>query len=273
MFGIFIITWRETLEAALIVGILLTYLKKIGESRNSKYIYYGVISAILASLLFAYFSNAVSLLFQGSREEIFQASILFLAVVVLTYMVVWMHHNAREIKGELQQKTDEALARNRVWALTSLAFIGVFREGIETVLFLWGLLLDSGDLVSYYANIAGGFAGIGLAVLMAWLFFKGFGHIDLRIFFRVTGIILLFIAAGMLSTGVGKLIAADILPPIIDHAWNTSWLIDEHKIIGSVLSGIFGYKARPSLMEMLSYFLYFPAVIIWLRTQRHDLAQ
>ncbi|MEK7872135.1 MAG: FTR1 family protein, partial [Nitrospirota bacterium] len=167
MFGIFLITWREALEAALIVGILLTYLKKIGEAKNFKYIYYGVILAILASLLFAYFSNAVSLLFQGSREEIFHAAILFLAVGVLTYMVVWMHHNARELKGELQQKADEALAKNRVWALSSLAFIGVFREGIETVLFLWGLLLDSGDLVSYYANITGGFAGIGLAVLMA----------------------------------------------------------------------------------------------------------
>lgn len=273
MFGIFLITWREALEAALIVGILLTYLKKIGESKNFKYIYYGVILAILASLLFAYFSNIVGLLFHGSREEIFQASILFLAVAVLTYMVVWMHHNAREIKGELQQKADEALAKKKVWALASLAFIGVFREGVETVLFLWGLLLDSGDVTSYYANVVGGFSGIGLAVFMAWLFFKGFGHIDLRIFFRVTGVLLLFIAAGMLSTGVGKLIAADILPPIIDHAWNTSWLIDEHGIVGSILSGILGYKARPSLMEMLFYLLYFPAVIIWLRSQRHDLAQ
>lgn len=273
MFGIFLITWREALEAALIVGILFTYLKKIGESKNFKYIYYGVILAILASLLFAYFSNIVGLLFQGSSEEIFQATILFLAVAVLTYMVVWMHHNAREIKGELQQKADEALAKKKVWALASLAFIGVFREGVETVLFLWGLLLDSGDAASYYANIVGGFSGIGLAIFMAWLFFKGFGHIDLRIFFRVTGILLLFIAAGMLSTGVGKLIAADMLPPIIDHAWNTSWLIDEHGIVGSILAGILGYKARPSLMEMLFYLLYFPAVIIWLRSQRHDLAQ
>lgn len=273
MLGTFIITWRETIEAALIVGILLTYLLKIGQARQFKFIYWGAFWAVLASLAFAVFSNYLSLLFQDIGQETFEAGILFLAMGVLTYMVIWMHHNAREIKGDLQKKADVAIGKRRLWALATLAFVGVFREGVETVLFLWGLLLQGGGVSDVTLPVMGGLLGIGLGVLMAYLFFKGFGHLDLRLFFRVTGVLLIFMAAGMLSSGIGKLVSAGLIPPLIEPIWNTSWLLSERNLLGSLVAGLFGYRSSPSLIQALFYILYFPGVVLWLRRQHHDLAQ
>ena len=273
MLGTFIITWRETIEAALIVGILLTYLSKIGQSKQFHFVYWGAFWAVVASLVFAGFSNYLAVFFRDIGQDIFEASILFLATGVLTYMVVWMHHNAREIKGELQQQAELAISKNRLWALATLAFVGVFREGIETVLFLWGLFLQGGAFESMAPPVTGGLLGIGLGILMTWLFFKGFGHLDFRQFFKISGIILIFMAAGMLSSGIGKLVTVGLVPPLIEPIWNTSWLLSERSFFGSLAAGIFGYRSRPSLVQLIFYLLYFPVTILWLRRQHHDLAQ
>lgn len=273
MLGTFLIVWRETVEAALVVGILLTYLTKIGQSHNYRYVYHGVLWGVLASLTFAYLSHFVAFLFRDGGEDIFNAAVLFLATGVLTHMVVWMHHHARAIKGELQGKVQAALETKRLWALATLAFIGVFREGIETVLFLWGLFLQVKTAIAPAWPLMGGLLGLGSGVIMAYLFFKGFGHLDLRLFFRVTGILLLIMSAGMLSAGIGKLVSGGVLPPIIQPIWNTSWFLDEHMFIGSLVAGLFGYRSRPSLLEAIFYFSYFPFVTLWLKLQRHDLSQ
>jgi len=273
MLAVLMITWRETIEAALIVGVLLTYLAKIGQTKQFRYVYYGVSWAVLASLVFAGLTTYVDLFVAGVGKEIFDAVVLFVAVVVLTHMVVWMHHNAREIRGEIQKKADLAISSHQLWALAILAFAGVFREGVETVLFLWGLVLQAGGAISFSSEVVGGVLGVLFGVVMTWLFFKGFGHLDLRLFFRVSGVLLLFIAAGMLAASVGKLIAADLLPPLLNPLWDSSRLLDERSVIGSIIAGLLGYRSRPSLMEVISYGLYFPVVILWLRLSRNDLAQ
>jgi high-affinity iron transporter len=121
--------------------------------------------------------------------------------------------------------------------------------------------------------VAGGLLGIGVGVLMTWLFFKGFGHLDLRPFFRVSGIVLIFMAAGMLSSAIGKLVMAGLVSPLLEPIWNTSWLLNERTFFGSLVAGIFGYRSNPSLIQALFYILYFLFVMIWLRLQRHDLAE
>ena len=267
MLGTFIISWRESIEASLLVGILMVYLKKTGQNKNFIYIYAGVFSGILGSLLFAYLSNKVSFLFEGAGEEVFSAVILLLAVIILTYMVIWMSDHARNLKGKIQQKVDTALEQNKLWALSFLAFSGVFREGIETVLFLWGILLQNQEPFSISLALFSGIAGIVLAILMAWLFFRGFGHLDLKSFFKVTGLILLFMSAGMLVAAVGKLESAGIISPILSHLWNSSWLLDERTLFGHIISGFLGYRAKPSLMEVLTYLIYFFSILLFLRRQ------
>lgn len=265
MLGAFLITWREGIEAFLIVGIMLTYLYKIGQGRHGRYVYAGTAAALAASLVFAYFSNLLEAAFQGIGQDLLHAAILGLATVVLTQMVLWMHHHARELKGQLQTRTDEAIATRKLWGIAFLAFLGVFREGVETVLFLWGLVLQTRTSLMAAGPLAGGLSGLVLAVLTTWLFFKGFGHLDLRAFFRVTGILLCIMAAGMLASAAGRLIAAGILPPLIEPLWNTSWLLDERHMPGSLFSGLFGYRSHPSLMEVLCYTLYFPVTLLLAR--------
>ncbi len=268
MLGALLITWREGIEAFLIVGILLTYLAKINQVHHGRYVHAGTAAALAASLVFAYFSNLLEAVFQGIGQELFHAAILGLATVVLTQMVLWMHHHARELKGQLQTRTDEAIATRRLWGLALLAFLGVFREGVETVLFLWGLVLHTRTSLVAAGPLAGGLLGLALAVVTTWLFFKGFGHLDLRAFFRVTGVLLCIMAAGMLASASGRLIAAGVLPPLIEPVWNTAWLLDESRLPGSLLAGLFGYRSRPSLVEVLCYVSYFPVTLLLARWYR-----
>ncbi|MFI5304554.1 MAG: FTR1 family protein [Nitrospiria bacterium] len=264
MVGIFIISWRESIEAALLVGILLVYLKKIGKQGQSFYIYLGVLFGIFASILFGYASNRVSYLFDGIREDILGTLVLLVAVVMLTYMVIWMSDQAKHLKGRYQQKIDEVFENKKLWTLALLAFTGVFREGVETVLFLWGIVLQNQEVVSLSLSLASGLGGLILAVVMAYFFFKGFGFLDLRKFFNITGLLLLFMSAGMLMAAVGKLESASLISPILSQVWNSAWLIDEHSLFGHFLSGFLGYRAKPSLMEIIAYVVYFVAISLWI---------
>lgn len=264
MLGTLLITLRETIEASLIVGILLAYLAKIQKPSCARYVYAGTFAAILASLLFAFFSLFIAQFFDEERQGLFEAGILMVSTGVLTHMVVWMHHHARTMKGDLQQKTDVAISGGHLWAIGVLAFLGVWREGVETVLFLWGLFLQEGASASGRLSIVGGLFGVGLGVVIAWLFFKGLGHLDLRPFFRVTGIVLIFMAAGMFSSSMGKLIVEGYLPPLIDQIWNSTWLLDEHRFWGSLVAGLLGYRSRPSLLELAAWLTYLFSALFWL---------
>ncbi|MBI1823939.1 MAG: FTR1 family iron permease [Nitrospirae bacterium] len=268
MIGTFIISWRESIEAALLVGILMVYLKKIGQEKSFIFIYMGVIFGIIASLLFGYLSTRLSFLFEGGREEIFSSVILLFAVVILTYMVIWMSDQAKHIKGKIHQKVDAVMEQKKLWALTFLAFTGVFREGIETVLFLWGIFIQNQGTSSLSLSLLSGISGIVLAVLMAWFFFRGFGHlVDMKKFFQITGGVLLFMSAGMLVASVGKLESAGFIPPLLTRIWDSSWLVDDRTLVGHLFSGLFGYRAKPTLMEILVYFIYFSSIIFWIRRQ------
>lgn len=277
MLGSFLITLREGVEAALIVGILLSYLSKTGKSRYNSYIYYGVIAAALGSGVAAYLFNLFFGGFTGRFEKIFEGSIMFLAVVVLTYMVVWMHHQSRSVGMELKKKADAAIESKNLWALSTLSFIAVFREGVETVLFLYALFIqqaaNNGGSANYLSSILGAFGGIITAIILAYIFFKGFAHVNLKTFFRATGIIIIIISAGLLAHGVHEFEEAGILPPIIEHVWDINHILDEKGTAGSFLKAMFGYNGNPSLLEVAAYILYYPLVFWMLKKEDHDLAQ
>jgi high-affinity iron transporter len=259
-----LIMWRETLEAALIVGILLTYLGRSGQRAGMRWVWLGAGAAVAAAVACAAASRGAIAMLDPDTQEVLQAGILFVAVAVLSWMIVWMNRHARAIRGDLHQKADRALAGGRLVGLATIAFVAVFREGVEAVLFLWGVVLERASL-AVMPLLAAGVAGALLAVATAWLFFRGFSFLSLPTFFRVTGVLLVFVAAGLLASGVNKLIALDYLPPIVPQVWNTSWLVRDGSAVGAILGALMGYRSRPSLLEVLVFVAYFPPMLWALR--------
>jgi high-affinity iron transporter len=255
-----LISWRESLEAALIVGILLTYLGRSGQRAGVRYVWGGAALAVLGALACAAASDGIVSTLDPDTQEFAQVGVLFLAVGVLTWMVLWMQRNARGLRGDLHRRADEALATGRLVGLATIAFAAVFREGIETVLFLWGVVVQHAGQ-SPLPLVGAGLLGAALAVATAWLFFRGFAFLRLQTFFRVTGVLLLLVAAGLLTSGVNTLIGLGYLPPIVPQVWNTTWLVRDDSPIGAVLGALIGYRSRPSLLEVLVYVGYFPPVI------------
>ncbi len=261
MFETLLIVWRESLEAALIVGVLLTYLARSGQRSGIPYVWAGSLLAVLAALACGVASNDAASHLDADLQELVQAGILFLAVAVLTWMVLWMHRNAAGLGGELRRKADQALATGRSVGLATIAFVAVFREGLETVLFLWGVLVQRADLTAL-PFVAAGLGGAALAIATAWLFFRGFRFLSLRRFFRVTGVLLLLVAAGLLVSGVNKLIGLGYLSPIVSQVWSTAWLVRDDSPLGAFLAALVGYRSRPSLAEVLAFVAYVP-LMLW----------
>src|SRR5437667_8606262 len=207
--------WRESLEAALIVGILLTYLARSGERAGMRYVWAGALGAVVAAVAMGVASNGAAARLGPDAQEVLQAGVLLLAVGVLSWMVVWLHRTARQMGGDLRRRADRALATGRLVGLAAIAFVAVFR---------------------------------------------GFAFLNLQTFFRVTGILLLLVAAGLLTAGVNKLIGLGYLSPIEPQVWNTAWLLRDDSVLGALLGALIGYRSRPSLLEVLAFSTYLPAM-------------
>jgi high-affinity iron transporter len=254
MGGTFVITLREGFEAALILGIVYTYLQKIGAQRHYRYATRGGVLGVLASIALGVVVTALSGPLLDLGPDIIGLAVIFVAVVVLTWHGYWMQQHARAMKGDVQRKIDEAQTTQRMWIIGVIAFTGVFREGAETVLFLWGLLTQATS-TSGWASALGAVLGLIMAASLGWVIFRGGRHVSLQQFFGVTSIFLLLLAAGMFSTGIGRLEVMGFLPST-PTAWDTSFLLDDHGVVGGFLNGLIGYRSRPSMLEAGSYVLY-----------------
>jgi high-affinity iron transporter len=254
MGGTFVVTLREGFEAALILGIVYTYLQKIGAERQYHYVTRGGLLGVLASIALGVLVTVLSGPLLDLGPDVIGLAVIFIAVVVLTWHGYWMQQHARAVKGEVQRRIDEAQATHRLWIVGVLAFTGVFREGAETVLFLWGLMTQA-TTTSGWASALGAVLGLAMAATLGWGIFRSGRHISLQRFFAITSVFLLFLAAGMFSTGVGRLEAMGFLPqtPIV---WDTSPILDDHGFVGGFLNGLVGYRSRPSVLEVGSYLLY-----------------
>ncbi|MFN8544298.1 MAG: FTR1 family protein [Candidatus Binatia bacterium] len=259
-----LIVWRESLEAALIVGILLTFLARSGETDGIRWVWAGTVAAVLAAVLCAVASNGVVTTLGPDAQELVQVGILLVAVGVLTWMVLWMHRHARDLRGELHRRAGHALATGRMLGLATIAFAAVFREGVETVLFLWGVVVHRSG-TSPMALVAAGAVGLALAIATAWVFFRGFRFLDLPTFFRATGILLLLVAGGLLTSAANQLIGIGYLPPLVPQVWNSGWLVRDDSVVGLLLSALIGYRSRPSLLEVLVFVTYVVPVAWMLR--------
>ena len=253
-----LIMLREGLEAALIVGILLAYLAKTGNRDKQGVVWTGVGLSLVMSLLAGavIFFPAGEL--EGRAEQLFEGTATLAAAAVLTYMIFWMRKQAINIRAHLQAQVDTALQSDSTLALGLLAFVAVGREGIETALFMFA----SARTATPVAATVGGMFGLGAAVVLGYLLYRGTYRLNLRAFFNVTSVLLLFFAAGMLAHGIHEFQEAGIISPLIGHLWDTNRVLPEGSTVGSFLKALLGYDANPSLVEVLAYALYL-ALVGW----------
>jgi high-affinity iron transporter len=256
-----LITLREGLEAALIVSILLGYLRKVGHLVGRPYIAVGIVAAGLASTLVAAGLQWIGVELEGTPARLFEVATMLLAVALLSWMVFWMRYQSRTMKSDLEREISQTVAGGHLWGLASLAFLAVLREGIETGLFLTAAAFASGRL----QVLAGGLVGLVAAIAVGWLFYSAALRLKLRSFFDSTSALLLLFAAGMMAQAAGGLQAAGLLPVVADHIWNTNGVIDETGSLGGLLHSLLGHEGSPSLLEVLAYWSYWLMALVGMR--------
>jgi len=252
MLNSLLITLREGLEAALIIGIILGYLSKINQKQFYKYIFIGIGLGVASSILTAILFERIAGGFEGRAEEIFEGIVMLVAVVILTTMIFWMNKQSNTIGVDVREKVEIAVGKRQSLGLIALAFVSIFREGIEIVLFMNATVVNS----SAESSLLGGILGLAIALIIAWIVFRTAVNINLKRFFQITGLFIIFISAGMLAGGIHELQEAGILPVFIEHVWDINGILDEEGILGSFLKAMFGYNANPSIAEVIAYLAY-----------------
>ena len=269
----FIITFRETLEAALVVGIALSYLARTKQTRYNRVVYSGVLAGAVASVIAAVLFDRLAGGFSGRAEEIFEGITMLVGALLLTTMILWMLRQ-RHVAQELENRVAAEVAQANVWGLFGLLAVSVLREGIETVIFLSAAAAGSSG-----SSLSGAVVGIVAAVALGIAMFAGARRISLKAFFTVTSILLILFAAGLVAQGVHELQEAHILPVLVEHVWNLNPelnvdgsfpLLHESGELGSLLKSLFGYNGNPSLLEVLSYGAYLAAVLFAWRSPSKD---
>jgi len=248
----FVVTLREAFEAALILGIVYSYLEKIGARDGYRYVTRGGVIGLLASLAMGIGVSYLSGPLLDVGPDLITVAVIFAAVGLLTWHAWWMQQHSRLVRGHVQHRIDEARAANRLWVVGLIAFTAVFREGAETVLFLWGIVAQTGG---GWGSVAGGVAGVACAAALGWAIFRGGQRMSLHYFFAVTTVFIMLLAAGLFSNGVARLQGLGLLP-LSEPLWNTSWLLSDQSTTGSFLSGLVGYRSQPSLPEVCAYIGY-----------------
>ncbi len=259
MLGNYLIGLREGLEASLVVTILVAYLVKSDRRHLLPRIWAGVALAVAVSLAFG------ALLTFGPRGLTFEAqeaiggTLSILAVALVTWMIFWMARAARGLGGELRGRIDVAAEGGR-WSLALVAALAVGREGLETALFLWAATQTATtgtvSTIPAWQPIVGALLGLGTAVMLGYLLYRGAIRIDLTRFFTWTGGFLIVIAAGVLGYGVHDLQEAGILPGLGNLAWDVSGSIDEGSWYGALLKGVFNVSAETTWLQLVAWTLY-----------------
>ncbi|MEO8714778.1 MAG: FTR1 family protein [Acetobacteraceae bacterium] len=250
MLAIAIIVFREALEAALICGIVLAAAS--GVAGRFLWVGAGVAGGLAGAMLVAGFAAAIAGAFQGAGQEVLNAAILLIAVAMLGWHVLWMARHAKEQAREARALGgDVAAGRKPLLALAVVTGAAVLREGAETVLFVYGLTASSP--VGGAEVAAGMLLGLAAGAATGAVVYAGLARIPIGRLFAVTGVMVLLLAAGLAAQAAGFLVQADLLPPLGDQVWNTSFLLNEDSIPGRVLHTLIGYVARPAGIQLVAW--------------------
>ena len=264
----FLIALREGVEAALIVGVVAAYLVKVGRKNLLPKVWLGVViaAAIPLSLGAIMTWGPYTLSFQA--QEILGGTLSLVAVAMVTWMILWMSSNSRQFARKLREDTAAQLASDSDWGVVWIAFIAVAREGIEPALFVWATIKSSAES-AIAAPALGVVTGLLVAVVIGWLIYTGAARINLSVFFNITGLLLIFVAAGIVSYGIGDLQESSVLPgwgvPIYDitayldgsvYSWLTtsSWW-------WTLLEAMFNVNASPTHLQLIGWVLYIVIIL------------
>jgi high-affinity iron transporter len=257
---------REGVEAALIVSIILAYLARTGNARSFGKIWIGTGASLALSLVIgvALFLTIGEL--PSPTEQIFEASAMLLAAVVVTWMLFWMRRTAASIRGELQAGIDRALTTGSVWGLSALAFTAVIREGVETALFLLGQVTAASQAnEGALSTLAGAAIGLAAAGLLGYGFYRGARIINLRTFFTWTGLGLIFVAAGLVANAVHELIEVNVIQVGTGIAFDISDVLAHEpargNVLGQLLHAVFGYSSTPEWTMLVVWVGYLLSVL------------
>ncbi len=261
----YLLSLREGLEAALIIGIVLGALRKIHRTDLTPALWYGVAAATLTSFIAAILLTLLGLSLEGTAEKVYEGITMFLAAGILTWMIFWMGKQARNMKSELEDDVNKAAATTGKASIFWLAFIAVVREGIELAIFLSAAFFAGNNEnlgINTIQNLAGMVLGLGTSILLGWSLFATAVRLDLRRFFQVTGFLLILFAAGLVAHGVHEFNEINWIPSVVEHVWDVNSFINEDSVFGQLLNTLFGYNGNPSLTEMIGYFVYIIVVAV-----------
>jgi high-affinity iron transporter len=247
----FVIGLREGLEAALIVGIIAAFLVARGHGLRS--MWSGVMSAVLLCAGLAIAFSIVGSQLSFKARETAEGVLALIAVAGVTYMIVWMHRHARELKGDLETRAALAIGAGSGLALAVMAFFAVLREGVETAVFLLAAFETASQPL---AAGLGALLGVGVAIALGYGIYKGGVRINLARFFRITGVVLVFVAAGLLASAAHSFAEAGILTIGQESVTDISWLVAPGSIRASLLTGMFGLQPVPTVAEVVLWVTY-----------------
>ncbi len=263
----FLIGLREGLEASLVVSILVAYLVRTGRRDRLPYVWAGVAVAVSLSVAFGAVLTytQTTLLRTDEAREVFGGVLSLLAVGFVTWMIFWMRKASRGIGRELQGKLDAAVAMGSL-AVVVMAFLAVAREGLETALFMFTAVQAAGSTVG---PLVGFVLGIGTAVVLGWLLYRKAVTINLGTFFKVTGVLLIFVAAGVLAYGVHDLQEGGVLPGAESLAFNVSAQVPPDSWYGVLLKGVFNFSPETTWLQLVAWLGYLvPVLFLFLRPAR-----
>jgi high-affinity iron transporter len=257
------IIWRESAEAMLVVGILYAWLRKHPDvKRGTRFLWAGVGAGVGLALALAAVMLGIARMLSDVGLEYFQLTMMLAAAGLIVQMVFWMRRHGRTLKRDLESNLQSSATAANWWGMLLVVALAVGRESAETVVFLYGLGTQYSSAWDFMGVLV---LGLGAGWLTFWLLQQGGRIVSWRTFFRVSEVLLLLLAGALLVSATEKLIALDVLPPLVDRLWDTSGLVDDSGRLGGLLAAFTGYRARPTLLPLLLLAAYWAVVGITLR--------
>jgi high-affinity iron transporter len=262
MLAALLIVFREVLEAGLVIGIVLAATRSV--PGRGRWIAGGVACGTAGALALAFFAGSLAESLAGRGQEIFNASVLGIAVAMLAWHNAWMARHGRALSQQFKDLGNAVRNGDRtLLALALVVGIAVLREGAEIVLFLYGIALSATQSAS--SMLIGGVGGLALGALLGFLTYRGLLKVPTRYLFAVTSLLIALLAAGMASSAIGFLQQADIVTVLGDTAWNSSGFIKQDSVLGTLLHALIGYTDRPTQAQIVAYGATLAAIFVLMR--------